>query len=1417
MRKMLRLAILFFLLNTIQHDVHAQSDTSFWFAAPDLNGTISSGPGADRPIFLRVSASSASANIIISQPANPLFIPIVASISANTSQSFDLTSLITDIENDQVNTVMNKGLLIRSTEKISCYYDVVNTRSGDIFALKGKNALGNNFVVPFDMLFANRTNATEATTNTNDFVLVATEDNTQITITPKNDLVGHVAAQAFTVSLNKGQTYMCRAATNTPFMRPGGTIVKASKPISMSIKEDLLQYPGAGCADSGGDQLISDDLAGKEFIVVKGRFTSGNPDYYYVFATTNGVTVKLNGAQVATLNIGEYYTGMLYDESCYIETSGPSHLLHMSGFGCEIGAAVIPSIKCTGSQRVNLTRASSTEEFYLNVLAPKDIINTFLVNGNPAILGASNFVAVVGNSDWMQARISIPSSFAAGGSNVTIENAGGKFHVGVIQGNTSSTTRYGYFSDFSTNSVQLKNPNDPINDLSSSVIVCNNTTYSIKAVNKEATSFSWTGPNGFTSNSDELIIDPFKSINVGTYTVTTFGIGCGNATKDIVLNIDKPNADFTVTGNGCNSSPVNITTPAGAGVHWNWSFGNSFAISTNSNLITPQIIPETGNVVIKLNVRSVLGCYSDTTIKTIALSSKPIAAYTIPSIRCVNDAINFTDASTIVSGNIVKWRWDLDNGNGFDEKTTNAIQSATYGSYGSKIVKLVVESNSGCISDTFRLVSFNVNPYPIAGFINPEVCQNDNASQFIDTTKSPDGYTGFTYLWDFNAGTTPVANGPTVSFSSTTVKNPIVQYHEANKYVVKLTVNSRGCISTINQNFKVNGANPIPAFNIVNPTSLCSNDSIRIVNNSTIDFDNVTRLEIFWDQNDPSLKTVDEEPYIGKVYAFKYNNFLSPANRTINISLQAFSGSALSCSKTLTQSVVLNATPKANFNLMPGICVDATARQITEATFDPLVPCSVTFSGLGVNASGLFNPPAAGAGSHTIKYLVKSNLSVCKDSATSSIVVWPSPTADFSFTNIDCEKNAITFTSSSNANAGTIAKWIWSFNDGTNTQVLTNENPLPHIFSNYGNYNVNLVVETNNGCRSLQKQSPLVIHPLPIIDFGLPVVCLPEGKATFSNSTNIPDASVGLMTYLWDFGDANNKSSSVLKDGVHNFYSKGSYTVKLIATSNNGCLDSTMKSFSGILDQPKAGFSSEDSLCIGDLMHFKDTSKSKDGIITKWFWDLGDKTIDNTQQLTHLYNSPGIYSISLYTQSDLGCYSDTVKKQMEIFAYPKVSAGPDLAVLDDGQKNIQSSVTGRVIKYNWTPSTFLSATNILRPVIIKPKENMYYYLEVTGRGGCISRDTVYIISLTLPKPPNTFTPNGDGVNDTWEIKYLDQYPDCIVEIYTTTGQRIFSNKGYSKPWDGTLDGIQVPSGTYYFAIDPKNGRKPMAGYITIIR
>jgi gliding motility-associated-like protein len=86
------------------------------------------------------------------------------------------------------------------------------------------------------------------------------------------------------------------------------------------------------------------------------------------------------------------------------------------------------------------------------------------------------------------------------------------------------------------------------------------------------------------------------------------------------------------------------------------------------------------------------------------------------------------------------------------------------------------------------------------------------------------------------------------------------------------------------------------------------------------------------------------------------------------------------------------------------------------------------------------------------------------------------------------------------------------------------------------------------------------------------------------------------------------------------------------------------------------------------------------------------------------------------------------------------------------------------------------------------------------------------------KIPNTFTPNGDGVNDVWNIGDLQFYPNCTVDIYTRWGRQLFQSRGYGQAWDGTYNGQPLPVGTYYYVIGLNDGTATrLSGYVVIIR
>jgi gliding motility-associated-like protein len=564
--------LLIFLLASFYHQlVWAQSDTNFWFAAPDLQQNH-----GDRPIFLRIAANSTAATVRISIPATPSFIPIVVNITANSSQSIDLTTYINLIENSEINSVTNKGILVESSASISCYYDIANQLNGDMYALKGANALGTKFTLPFQQAFTSAGPPNYTCT----FSIVATEDNTAVTIIPKKDLQSHPKNIAFTITLNKGQTYTCAAASGVASERPGGTVVTSTKPIAISTKDDSINYPGFGCADTAGDQLIPDCIAGNEFVVIKGRFYGTNPDNYYVFAIDDGTEVKVNNTLLATLNAGEYYRGLLSDPSAYIKTSKAAHIFQITGFGCEIGGAVIPSMRTNGSSSVSVTRATA-QDFFVNILAPSAIIGDFRFNNSPTIIQASNFIDVPGTAGaWKVARIGVLLSDLAAGGNAQIVNGLGKFHMGIIHGDEGSTTRFGYFSDFGKTIIALSDFN---------ALNCLNSTVTVQALSESGISYTWTGPNGYQSNTPNLSIPNFGAANVGEYTVRVYGNLCNYAERTIRLDLaDKPSPNFSLT-QSCAGKPITFTnnsTLSNAGpVTWVWDFGDGTAASTSNSAI----------------------------------------------------------------------------------------------------------------------------------------------------------------------------------------------------------------------------------------------------------------------------------------------------------------------------------------------------------------------------------------------------------------------------------------------------------------------------------------------------------------------------------------------------------------------------------------------------------------------------------------------------------------------------------------------------------------------------------------------------------------------------------------------------------------------------------------------------------------
>lgn len=205
-------------------------------------------------------------------------------------------------------------------------------------------------------------------------------------------------------------------------------------------------------------------------------------------------------------------------------------------------------------------------------------------------------------------------------------------------------------------------------------------------------------------------------------------------------------------------------------------------------------------------------------------------------------------------------------------------------------------------------------------------------------------------------------------------------------------------------------------------------------------------------------------------------------------------------------------------------------------------------------------------------------------------------------------------------------------------------------------------------------------------------------------------------------------------------------------------------------------------------------------------WSTGD-TIQNLTDLI-----PGFYDLTMTDAK--GClFIDTFEIINPEPITLKLFVTPNSCIdLFNGSILIESFGGHGSWQYTWSDG---SNENPLTGV---PQNE--YFVTVSDLLSC-SKDTFAFLP-TIPRScveiPNTFTPNGDGKNDLWQIRDIDIYPNCVLRVFNKLGRMVFeSNRGYTELWDGTYNGKPLPTDTYYYILDLANGRQPNTGAITIMR
>ncbi|MGG9963782.1 PKD domain-containing protein [Ferruginibacter sp. SUN106] len=840
--------------------------------------------------------------------------------------------------------------------------------------------------------------------------------------------------------------------------------------------------------------------------------------------------------------------------------------------------------------------------------------------------------------------------------------------------------------------------------------------------------------------------------------------------------------------------------------------GNIVTITGSPTATVPYTIQTTGNA-----------CQKATRGGNITVVPLPAANFNFSTPSCNTRVITFTDNSVPNAGTLSGWAWNFgDPASGANNTSTQQNPSHTFSLPGTYTVGLIATTSpNGCSNATAFTRQVVINERPKTDFTVPTLaCVSDNAL-FTDASTSPITNAPFNvngYKWDFG--------DPASGASNTQLSlNGTHFFSAGGTYTVThISQSAAGCADTITHTVNIASA-PVANFSVTNGSALCVNDTVAIVNLSSIGIGTISKLEIYWDfLGAPGTFITDNAPALNTVYKHKYPNFQAPITKSYRVVVRAFSG--ISCTNDKVTDITINAVPKVQFNAMPDACYNAAPFQITQASEIGGVPGSGVYTGPGVSPTGLFNPVTAGIGTHTIKYTYTS-LAGCMDTMSSTIKVLDTASAKFSYVTPVCDGSAISFTEGSTAPAGvTLNNTTWNFGDGSPIEQHAPGTTFTHNFPTWGSYNVTMFNTSAYGCKSTNLVTSVRVNPIPQPAFGFvqSSVCLPNAAVSFTNTSSIADNSA--ITYLWDFGDPASgglNTSTAKIPPAHIYTGVGPYTVKLTvigATGTNGSCSKTITQLVNFIHpQPVAAFDlNKAEVCIGDNVIVTDKTNGLDGSVIQWHWGFGDGTFATTQQVQHTYTTAQTYNIELYIVNSQGCTSTVQTQQFRVNPYPTVNAGPDAVVLEGGSYTMQPVVTGTGLQYLWSPATYLSSTTDATPTANVILNDITYTLTVTGTGGCTApSDNVFIKVLKAPKVPNTFTPNGDGINELWLIDYLDTYPNCKVQVFTRTGQLVFESKGYKTPWNGKLNGKPLPFDTYYYIIEPGNGRPPMTGYVTIIK
>jgi len=915
----------------------------------------------------------------------------------------------------------------------------------------------------------------------------------------------------------------------------------------------------------------------------------------------------------------------------------------------------------------------------------------------------------------------------------------------------------------------------------SDTIVCKgvNVNYSLVNINSASTStYNWFVGENAPTNTGSVPSENYVYHNAGHYNVwvkITYANGCIDTLFSTTgVKVFGAKADFTTTEDQfCSGSTVNFTDASSTdGTHpitqWIWNYGDG-TIASYTSAPFSHTYTFGGDFSVQLKTIDSYGCV-DSLYKNNAVKIAKTTATFIESdtLVCPGTTVNFINQST---GNNLAYHWNFGDGNNSSDVSPNHH----YPSEGTYTVSLYATDTLGCADSLIKINKIKVY-YPKANFtINDStaVCP-----PLLVNTNNTSLYAGNNY-WSFGNG------------SSSTQINPSHLYVYPGNYTLKLVVkNTGGCSDSTTKQIIING--PTGTFSYT-PTTACNPVQINFSSTSQNAVSNT------WD----------------------YNNGVTNTTTTNNVSYTYTTGGhylpkliledAAGCRVPIigTDSIKVKFINAAMFATSTTVCDSATLQLANASVTNDIIKNYSWNFGNG-NTSTQQNPNVFynSNGLYSIKLTVTTQTG-CTDSITYNniIKVVSSPKIKIVGDSSVCKDGSLQF-NAIHLNPETSAiSWNWNFGNGN---IYSIQNPPSQTFTLAGNNLIEAKATNSDGCYTTENKI-IKVHALPNVSAGADVIVC-RGQSYTLNAT-------GANTYVWH-GNISTLNNFNTANPIASPLTTVSYAVTGTSIYNCKATDTITIQ----VQQPlKLDVIKGDTLCLGQTA--KITATGTDNY--KWYPSLYIDN-DNSAIVKIKPVKDTLMNYMLLGWDNNHCFTDTAYVKVKTYPIPEMKMEQsDITVNAGNSVELKTINSSDITKWKWSPNRYIDNPNIASPTMVA-KESITYTCVASNDGNCVARNEVRVVVVCNGGNifvPNTFSPNGDGVNDRFYPRGKGVYTIKSFRIFNRWGEMVYEKTNFqandiNAGWDGTYKGVIQPSDAYVYSLEimcDNSVTIPSKGSITLLR